>query len=191
MWNCFNGKSKSHWNKNISGCIHTRPCWKIYIEIGLIYCNGLCQRWYSDNNTRKLRIERVVTTWKIQAKPQRFERRKLRQEVNVPMKSLCSIRRSFTCIFHLVESLSIPSFLIHTLWLFYQMWRYELQERGLMNKEEVQVVPDIYIRLVIIYFVSIKIKGNALYQQERQSLKWGKIIVVVLRDCITLNLVFF
>jgi lipopolysaccharide/colanic/teichoic acid biosynthesis glycosyltransferase len=60
-----------------------------------------------------------------------------------------------------------------------------------MNKEEVQVVPDIYIRLVIIYFVSIKIKGNALYQQERQSLKWGKIIVVVLRDCITLNLVFF
>ena len=24
--------------------------------------------------------------------------------------------------------------------------RYELQERGLLNKEEVQVVPDIYIR---------------------------------------------
>ena len=28
------------------------------------------------------------------------------------------------------------------------MLRYELQERGLLKKEEVQVVPDVYIKLV-------------------------------------------
>ena len=33
------------------------------------------------------------------------------------------------------------------------MLRYELQERGLLKKEEVQVVPDIYIKLVRQYII--------------------------------------